>query len=160
MSCYSRPLRPLLHFVTGAAVLVALVGTTTIGVAGASSTAPRKALIPSITVAPANDLHKGQKVEITGKNFPHKTKLGIAECTPRVLKDDPAACATTHVVSVTTGATGSFSKTSFQVITGTVGDGSCGTTKKNLTCYIYVWEPSVPNPVDADAAILFAKPKP
>jgi hypothetical protein len=28
-----------------------------------------------------------------------------------------------------------------------------------LTCYIYVWEPSVPSTVDADAEILFAKPK-
>ena len=110
-------------------------------------------------MVPTNDLHKGQKVEITGKNFPHKTKLGIVESTPRVLKDDPAACATTHLVPVTTGSTGSFSKTPFLLITGTVGDGSCGTTKKNLTCYIFVWEPSVPSTVDAYAAITFAKPK-
>ncbi len=158
MSCCPRPFRPLLGFVTSAAVVFTLVGTTTIGVAGAL-TAPRKAPTPSITVVPSSDLHKGQKVEIIGKNFPHKTKLGIVECTPRVLKDDPAACATTHLVPVTTGSTGSFSKTSFQVITGTVGDGSCGTAKKNLTCYIFVWEPSVPGTVDADAAIVFAKPK-
>ena len=159
MSCCARPLRPVLRFVTSAAVVFTFVGTTTAGVAGASFTAPHTAPTPSITVVPSSDLHKSQKVEITGKNFPHKTKLGIVECTPRVLKDDPAACATTHLLSVTTGSTGSFSKTSFQVITGTVGDGSCGTTKKNLTCYIFVWEPSVPGTVDADAAIVFAKPK-
>ncbi len=159
MSCYVQPLRPLFHFVAGAAVVLALIGTTAIGVAGASLKTPPKAPTPSISVTPSDGLHKGEKVEITGKNFPHKTKLGIVECTPRVLKDDPAACATTHVVSVTTGSTGSFSKTSFQVLTGAVGDGSCGTTTKNSTCYIYVWEPSVPSTVDADAAILFAKPK-
>jgi len=159
MSGYSRPLRPLLHLVTSAAVVFAFVGTTAIGVAGASLTVSRKALTPSITVTPSNGLHKGQKVEITGKNFPHKAKLGILGCTPRVLKDDPAACATTHLVSVKTSSTGTLSKTSFQVITGTVGDGSCGTTKKNLTCYIFVWEPSVTVTVDADAAIMFAKPK-
>ena len=159
MSCYSRPLRPLLHLVTSAALLFTLVGTTAIGVAGATLLVPRKAPTPSITVMPSNDLRKGQRVEITGKNFPHKAKLGIVECNPRVLKDDPAACATTHLVPVKTGSTGTFSKTSFQVITGTVGDGSCGTMKKNLTCYIFVWEPSVTSTVDADAAIMFAKPK-
>ncbi len=160
MSCCPRLVRPLLCSVTSAAVVFTLVGATTIGIAGASLTSPRKTPTPSITVVPSKGLHKGQKVVITGKNFPHKIKLGIVECTPRVLKDDPAACATTHVVSVTTGPTGSFSKASFQVITGSVGDGSCGTTQKNLTCYIFVWEPSVPSTVDADAAIVFVKPKP
>jgi hypothetical protein len=145
--------------VTGAALVFTLVATTAIGGAGASLLVLRKAPAPSITVTPSKDLHKGQKVEITGSNFPHKTELGIVECNPRVLKDNPAACATTHLVSVKTGSKGTFSKTSFRVITGTVGNGSCGTTKKNLTCYIFVWEPNVTSTVDAYAAIQFAKPK-
>ncbi len=59
---------------------------------------------------------------------------------------------------VNTGLKGTFPKTSFRVITGKVGDGSCGTTTKNLTCYIFVSEPSVTSTVDAHAAIKFAKP--
>jgi hypothetical protein len=144
---------------TSAVLVFTLASTTAIGVAGASLLMPSKAPTPSITVTPSTKLHKSQRVTITGKNFPHKAKLAIVECTPRVLKDDPAACATTHLLPVTTGSTGTFPKTSFQVITGTVGDGSCGTTEKNLTCYIYVWEPSVTSTVDANAAIVFAKPK-
>jgi hypothetical protein len=145
--------------VAGALLALTLVGTTAIGVASGSLLVSGKAQAPSITVTPSKDLHKGQKVEITGKYFPHKTTLGIVECTPRVLLDSPAACATTHLVSVKTGFWGAFSRTSFQVITGAVGNGSCGTTKNNLTCYIYVWEPSVTSTVAAYAAIEFAKPR-
>jgi hypothetical protein len=144
---------------TGAALIGALAGTTAVGGAGASSLAPRKAPAPSITVTPSTNLHKNQKVEITGKNFPHKTLLVIVECNPRVLKNSSAACAATHLVFVTTGSKGTFPKTSFKVINGKVGNGSCGTKTTNLTCYIFVSEPSVTSKVDARAAIKFAKPK-
>ena len=137
---------------------LALVGTTAIGVAGASSRVARKAPAPSITVTPAKGLHKNQKVEITGKNFPPKTGLVIVECNPLVLKNNPSACAVAHLGSTTTGSTGTFPKTSFAVIAGTVGNGSCGTTAKNLTCYIFVSKPSVTSTVEADSAITFAKP--
>ena len=135
MSGYSRPLRPLLHLVTSATVVFAFVGTTAIGVASPSLTVSRKALTPSITVKPSNGLHKGQKVESLGRTF-HTRQSSAFSNAPHGVKDDPAACATTHLVYVKTSSTGTLSKTSFQVITGTVGDGSCRTTKKNLTCYI------------------------
>jgi len=60
---------------------------------------------------------------------------------------------------VKTGSKGTFPKTAFQVIAGTVGNGSCGTTKKNLTCYVFVSVPSVTSTVEAHATISFAAPK-
>jgi len=159
MCCCSRPRRRVFHLVTGGTLVFALAGPAAISVAGASSVAPRKAPAPSITVTPSKGLRRNQKVEVTGKNFPHKTQLVIVECNPGVLKDESTACATSRLVFVKTGAKGTFPKTSFQVIAGTVGKGSCGTTTKNLTCYIFVSEPTVTSTVDADAVIRFAKPK-
>ena len=158
MSRCSRPRRPPVHLVAGGALALAFVGTTAIAVAGASLLVPRRAPAPIITVTPSVGLHRSQKVEITGKNFPHKTALVIVECNPHVLRNDSAASASTHLVFVNTGLKGTFPKTSFRVITGKVGDGSCGTTTKNLTCYIFVSEPSVTSTVDTHTAIKFAKP--
>ena len=161
MSRCSRPPRPLLRLVTGAALGLVLVGMTATGVASASLLVPRKAPAPSITVTPSKNLRKNQKVEITGKNFPHKTSLVIVECNPKVLKNNSAACdsALAHLVFVTTSSKGTFPKTAFKVVTGKVGNGSCGTKASNLTCYLFVSKPTTTSTVDADAAIKFAKPK-
>jgi hypothetical protein len=63
------------------------------------------------------------------------------------------------LVFVTTSSKGTFPKTSFKVINGKVGNGTCGTKATNLTCYIFVSKPSVTSTVDARSAIKFAKPK-
>jgi hypothetical protein len=161
MSRCSRTRRPLLGLMTGAALGLALLGTTATSVAGASLLVPRKAPAPSITVTPSKNLHKNEKVEVTGKNFPHKTSLVIVECNPKVLKNNSAACDSgiSHLVFVTTSSKGTFPKTAFKVVTGKVGNGSCGTKANNLTCYLFVSKPTTTSTVDADAAIKFARPK-
>lgn len=151
--------RPLVHVVTGTALALVLLWTSGSGVVGAMSFVSEKAPVPKITVKPSKNLHNDEKVNIAGKNFPAKTALVIVECNPLVLKDQPAACAEIDVVSVTTGSKGTFPKTSFEVITGTVGNRKCGTTTKNLTCYIFVSEPSTTSAVAADAAMTFVNPK-
>jgi hypothetical protein len=45
------------------------------------------------------------------------------------------------------------------VIRGTVGNGACGTTSKNLTCYIFVSKPTSKSKIVAHASITFTKPK-
>src|SRR5271166_829219 len=155
MSRCSRTPRSPLHLAVGASLVFVMLGATAIGTSGASLLAPRKAPAPSIAVTPSSNLHKNEKVEITGKNFPHKTSLVIVECNPRVLKNNSAACDSSHLAFVQTGSAGTFPKTSFSVLNGKVGNGSCGSTTRNLTCYIFVSEPSVNSKVDADAAIKF-----
>lgn len=113
---------------------------------------------PSVTVTPSTGLRNEQKISVSGKSFPKKTALVIVECSSGVLKGQSAACDAAHLVSVTTGADGTFTKTSFEVLTGTIGNGKCGTTTKNLTCYIFVSEPTTKTTAESDATITFARP--
>lgn len=152
--------RRVLRHVSLSALGLLLAGLIVAGLAEASSATPRA----SITVSPSVNLHNHQKVSITGIHFANETPLVIVECNPGVLKGQSAACDSKHVRSATAGPTGTFPKTSFAVLTGTIGNGKCGTTAQNLTCYIFVSAPNArasgaPRTAEADAVITFVKPK-
>jgi hypothetical protein len=137
----------------------ALVGGVLL-VEGASATVPKsRTPTPRIVVKPSTGLHNNQSVRITGVNFPKKTGLVIVECNGGALKGQSNACDPLHVTFVTTGSKGTFGATAFKVRTGTIGNGKCGTTSRNLKCYLIASEPSPKSTVSADQAITFAKPK-
>jgi hypothetical protein len=103
---------------------------------------------PKITVkvSPNHGLVGGQSVTVSGKGLV-KTYHGspqtwfIAQCTATVqghldVKTDTPHCNAGGAKQITLGKKGAFS-TPFTVVTGTVGDGSCGTAG-NSTCVIGV----------------------
>jgi hypothetical protein len=123
-------------FVLGFATLTALPAP----VAGAAG--------PAITVKvnPNHRLVGGQSVTVSGKGLV-KTYKGkpqtwfIAQCTGAVrgrleVKTDTPHCNAGGAKQIMLGKKGTFS-THFTVVTGTVGDGSCGTAG-NTTCVIGV----------------------
>ena len=103
---------------------------------------------PKITVkvSPNHGLVGGQSVTISGRGLV-KTYHGspqtwfIAQCTAAVqghldVKTDTPHCNASGAKQITLGKKGSFS-TPFTVVSGTVGDGSCGTAGHS-TCVIGV----------------------
>ena len=87
------------------------------------------AATPSIAVSPATGLTSGQKVTVTGSNFPAGLGLFILQCSG---VPSATSCDTTKLVTATTTAAGTFSAT-YTVLTGAVGSGTC---KAGGTCYI------------------------
>jgi hypothetical protein len=113
---------------------------------------------PVITIKPATNLHNRQKVKVAGSHFPRKYSLVVIECNPKVQTNDPGACDTATLRSITTNRRGSFSMR-FKVVTGKVGDGRCGTSRKTDRCYVYVSQPSLSSSVHADKTIRFSLKK-
>ena len=77
-----------------------------------------------------------QTVKVTGLHIPIPATGSsdvVAECNPNVLSGDTAACGTPAAVTVSsTGkSTGKLSE-----VTGTVGDGTCGTGSADEVCYL------------------------
>ena len=103
---------------------------------------------PKITVkvTPNDGLVGGQSVTVSGKGLVKKYKGSaqtwfIAQCTGAVqghldVKTDTPHCNAAGAKQITLGKNGKFS-TPFTVVSGTVGDGSCGTAG-NSTCVIGV----------------------
>lgn len=99
----------------------------------------------SMKVTPDTGLVKGQTVTVTGSGFPYSNAGGtvqyfMAQCTSAVTgaltASDTGHCNIGAVQSVTVTPAGTFS-TKIKLVTGTVGDGVCG-TKGHLTCVIGV----------------------
>ena len=99
-----------------------------------------------IKVSPNHGLVGGQSVTVSGKGLVKKYKGSaqtwfIAQCTAAVqghldVKTDTPHCNAGGAKQITLGKNGKFS-TPFTVVSGTVGDGSCGTAG-NTTCVIGV----------------------
>jgi hypothetical protein len=100
----------------------------------------------TVKVSPNHGLVGGQSVTVSGRGLV-KTYHGspqtwfIAQCTAAVkghldVKTDTPHCNAGGAKQITLGKKGAFS-TPFMVVTGTVGDGSCGTAG-NSTCVIGV----------------------
>ena len=99
----------------------------------------------SIKVSPAKGLRNDQVVKVFGSGLPvvtngKKNAFFIAECNAAVtgqlsLADEPH-CAVNGAKALKVSQRGAF-KTTFKVVTGTVGDGTCGGTG-HLTCVIGV----------------------
>jgi hypothetical protein len=115
----------------------------------ATGMAPAGAATVSVKVTPAKNLSNGKTVVVSGKGLPvttngKKNAFFIDECNSAVtgqlsVADEPH-CAVSLAKALKVNKNGSF-KTTFKVATGTVGDGSCGTSG-NSTCVIGVGDAS------------------
>ncbi|MCU1362667.1 MAG: hypothetical protein JWM55_495 [Acidimicrobiaceae bacterium] len=92
---------------------------------------------PGVALAPSTNLHNGETVTITGVDFTPGDKVYALECLTGVASE--AACDTGTATPITVSATGTLPSTSFKVVTGTVGNGTCGTNVSNYNrCLIEV----------------------
>jgi hypothetical protein len=104
------------------------------------------AAAPSIRVQPANGLHNGQKVKVTGAGLPATTggkanSFFITECNKAVKGalslSDESHCAVAWAKAVKVSHGGTFS-TTYVVRTGKVGDGTCAPGGATRQCVLGV----------------------
>jgi hypothetical protein len=122
-----------------------------VNVGGASAAAK-----PKLVVTPSTGLTNHKTVTVSGTGFKPKDNVYITEC--QTTAKDATGCDIFTALPVKISATGVLAKTKFKLVTGTVGNGKCGTTAANLRkCAV-----SVGNASGGDSAvfkIIFAAPK-
>lgn len=92
--------------------------------------------VPTITITPSSGLTNGQVVTVTGTGFTPNASVAAVECNGSALT--AAGCNTTAPNILSVDASGDFSDTNFAVATGTVGNGTCGTSATDATCLISI----------------------
>src|ERR1035438_2893435 len=122
-----------------------------INVGGASAAAT-----PKLVVTPSTGLTNKKFVFVSGTGLRAHDSVYITECQANAKGE--AGCNIDTAVPVTITSKGVLPKTKFKVITGTVGNGKCGTAASNLRkCAV-----SAGNVSGGDSAvfkIVFAAPK-
>jgi hypothetical protein len=108
-----------------AGVLTAMLLATTGGVlsAGASSG-------PKLTVTPSTNLKNGETVKVSGTGFKKGDSVYVVECL--VKAKGGGQCNELGATPATISAKGVLAPTKFKVLTGTIGNGKCGTATANL----------------------------
>ncbi|MHB1208085.1 MAG: neocarzinostatin apoprotein domain-containing protein [Acidimicrobiales bacterium] len=109
---------------TGLAALILLGG----GLVGPSSAYGAK--VPKLFVSPSSGLKGGETVKVHGTGFKPKDNVYIVQCLSTA--KGAGECNTLAAMPVTINAKGGLPLTKFRVVAGPIGNGSCGTTKKNL----------------------------
>jgi hypothetical protein len=124
-------------------------GAINVGGAGAAAT-------PKLVVTPSTGLTNHKTVTVSGTGFKPKDNVYITECQANAKGE--AGCDIFTALPEKISAKGVLAKTKFKVVTGTIGNGKCGTAKANLRkCAV-----SVGNASGGDSAvfkIVFAAPK-
>jgi len=133
-----------------AAVILALAPLSLVGASNASAIS---LAVPSISISPSVGLTNNQEVTITGTGFqPNQASLVALECNETATTI--AGCNTTALDPISVNASGQVSAI-FYVATGTIGDGTCGTSATDATCLISIGSTAT-NSVVAYASINFA----
>ncbi len=119
-------------------------------------TGANAAATPKLVVTPSTGLTNHKTVTVSGTGFkPHDT-VYITECQANAKGE--AGCDIDTATPVTISAKGVLPKTHYKVVTGTVGNGKCGTAASNLKkCAV-----SAGNVTGGDSAVFkiaFAAPK-
>ncbi|MGH9019814.1 MAG: neocarzinostatin apoprotein domain-containing protein [Acidimicrobiales bacterium] len=123
--------------------------TTTTTVATTTTTQPKSVATPrKLKASPSTGLHNGQKVKVSGSGFKKGDHVYLVECVVGSTGQKGCDLATLKPVTVTSG--GKIPTTSFKVVTGKVGNGTCGTKASNLKhCEI-----SAGNAAGGDSAVV------
>jgi len=97
--------------------------------AGAPTLASAKSR-PKVIVTPSHSLRAGQTVKVAGHGFTPGDSVYIVEC--MATAKDSTGCDIATAAPATITAKGVLTPTKFKIVTGVVGNGTCGTTKANL----------------------------
>ena len=135
---------------------VAALLSTGILTSGLINITSASAATPKLLVKPSTGLRNHSTVYVSGTGFKARDTVYITEC--QVSAKGEAGCDIFTAVPVKISARGVLPRTKFKVVTGTVGNGKCGTTAMNLKkCAV-----SAGNAKGGDSAvfkIVFALPK-
>jgi len=116
---------------------VAAVALVTGGMALFGAFGAEAASTPTISITPNTGLTNGASATITGSGFTANDSVYAVECLATATTS--AGCDTATATAITVGADGKLPATTFKVVTGTVGTGTCGTSPSNLgNCVIEV----------------------
>jgi hypothetical protein len=132
--------------------------TSGVVLSGALGTMPAGAAkqTPHLVVTPVSGLTNGKAVRVSGTGFKANDSVYILQCLATA--SGAGQCNTLAALSVTISAKGVLPKTTFKVVAGVIGSGTCGTKASNLkNCEI-----SVGNVTGGDSAatrIQFKLPK-
>jgi hypothetical protein len=133
-----------------AAVVLALAPLSLIGASNASAIS---LAVPSISISPSIGLTNNQQVTITGTGFaPNQASLVAVECIETATSVQ--GCNIVGAVPITVNASGQVTS-NFEVATGPIGTGTCGTSVADATCLISIGDSST-GTVVAYASINFA----
>jgi Neocarzinostatin family len=114
---------------------------------GASATT---AVVPAITLSPDIGLMNGQAIHISGSGFAPGASLVAVECNGQAT--GVAGCDTSSIAPFTVSSTGTITST-FSVMVGTIGNGTCGESVTTSLCFIAIGTTS--GALVADASIAF-----
>lgn len=107
--------------------------------AGALSAGAATVSTPAITVTPDIGLTNNQVVSITGTGFTPNSSLAAVECNGQsTASTGTAGCNLTSIDPITVNASGDIQSTNFTVQTGTIGNGTCGTSATDALCFIAI----------------------
>ncbi|MHB2028993.1 MAG: neocarzinostatin apoprotein domain-containing protein [Acidimicrobiales bacterium] len=85
---------------------------------------------PKLVVTPFKGLTNHKTVTVSGTGFKPHDSVYITECQANAKGE--AGCDIFTAVPAKISATGVLAKTKFKVVTGTIGNGKCGTNATNL----------------------------
>ena len=130
-----------------------LVGGGVLGVGGVGASTRT----PHLVVRPASGLHSGAVVRVGGTGFQPGDTVFLVECL-RSAKGQ-AGCRVVGIPpSVTITKKGVLPWIRMKVVTGKIGNGTCGTTVKNLgSCAVSAGNATGKD--SAQAPIIFARPR-
>jgi hypothetical protein len=114
---------------TVVAVTAALGLVTTGSVVAATGASAAKKPVPRLVVVPSGSLRNKETVRVRGINFIPKDSVYLVECLATA--KGQSNCDTATATPVTINAKGQLPWTTFTVLTGTIGNGTCGTTRAN-----------------------------
>jgi hypothetical protein len=104
--------------------------------AGARSAASKKVTPKASTgksrvlvATPSTGLSNGESVKVTGSGFTPGDSVFLIECL--ATSTNQSGCDVASATPVTVGAKGTIASTTFKVLTGKIGNGTCGTTSAN-----------------------------
>ena len=132
--------------------ITALSLAIVVGAAGpALATGPKGKVTPNTLLA--ND----QVLIVTGKHFSAGENVYIVECNSSVMTTGIDACNTqSDIGGATTTRKGLVPATTYTVLTGVIGNGSCGTSRADRKCYIAISNSSINQ--NALVEVFFAVP--
>jgi hypothetical protein len=99
-----------------------LVGSGVVGAGAATA--------PKLKVTPSTNLKNHEKIKVSGTGFKAGDTVYVVECL--VTAKGGSSCNELGAIPATVSASGVLPTTTFTVITGKIGGGTCGTTPANL----------------------------
>lgn len=119
---------------TGA--LTIAVGATSVALATSAFAAGG----PKLKASPNKNLTNNKVVKVSGSKFTADAgeTVYIVQCNANIVNNDSNACDENNVVPTTVDSKGKLATAKITVHTGTIGDGTCGTSSSDKSCYIVV----------------------